>query len=163
MPIRRWNRTVTTGAKIILAILLIPLELRSQNGQDPHSSGDQTRSSASTPVNKTQQDGTERCAPTPASTAPVKYSTSAEKHHVDLSWTASISTGVVKYNVHRCTQGSPCSADAPVIGSAKDISYTDYDVQPLQAYCYFVTAVATANKPDSAPSNMVYVVIPPSP
>lgn len=154
-------RTLPAGATIILAILLIPLQLRGQNGQVPHSSGDQAKSSASKSGNKTPQMGNDiPCVATAPNSSPAKSPTApatpVRPHHVDLSWKASTSPGVVKYNVHRCSAGGPCS----VITSVTGTSYTDTQVQPLQAYCYFVTAVAAVGRPDSGPSNIVPVVIP---
>jgi len=157
-------RTVPAGATIVLAILLIPLQLRSQNGQVPHSSGDQAKSSVSTPVNKTPQTASDiPCVASASNSASVKYTTPAtpgQPHHVDLSWKASSSPGVVKYNVHRCSPGRPCSAITSVIASVTGTSYRDNKVQPLQEFCYFVTAVAAASRPESGPSNIVPVVIP---
>jgi hypothetical protein len=154
-------KTVTPGAGIVLAILTIPIQLSGQNGQAPHSSAIQTQSSASKPGNKTPQTGGDTpCVASAPNSAPVKSQTTpampVQQHHVDLSWKASSSPGVVKYNVHRCSPGGPCS----VITSVITTSYTDNQVQPSQAYCYFVTAVAATGRPDSGPSNVVQVVIP---
>lgn len=154
-------KAVPTGAGIVLAILTIPIQLRGQNGQATHSSGIQTQSSVSKPGNKTPQTGDDMlCVASAPDSAAVKPQTApvtpVQQHRVDLSWKASSSPGVVKYNVHRCTPGGPCS----VITSVTSTSYTDTQVQPLQAYCYFVTAVAAAGRPDSGPSNVVQVVIP---
>ena len=156
-------RTVPTGAGIVLAILLMRLQLRAQKEPVSHSSGNPTKSSASTPVNKTPQKGDDiPCVPTPANTAPVRYTTPAtppQKHKVDLHWTASTSHPV-EYSVHRCTPGGPCV----VIRSVSGTSYTDDAVQSRQAYCYFVTASfkgQAISSHESAPSNILYVVIPP--
>jgi len=152
-------KAVPTGAGIVLAILTIPIQLSGQNGQAPQSSTIQTQSSASNPGNKTPQTGDDIPCVAPNS-APVKSQTTpatpVKPHHVDLSWKASSSPGVVRYNVHRCSPGGPCS----VITSVTSTHYTDTQVQPLHAYCYFVTAVAAAGRPDSAPSKVVPVVIP---
>lgn len=158
-------KTVPTGARIVLAILLIPLQLRGQNGPAPHSSAIPTQSSASQPGNKTQQAGSDipcvASAPNSATvTSPTTPAKPVKPHHVDLSWKASSFPGVVKYNVHRCSPGGPCSAITSVIASVTGTSYTDTQVQPSHAYCYFVTAVATTGRPDSAPSNFIQVVIP---
>jgi hypothetical protein len=154
-------KAVPAGAAIVLAILTIPIQLSGQNGRVPHSSAIPTQSSASKPGNKTTQTASDMlCVASAPNSAPVKPQpapvTPVQQHRVDLSWKASSSPGVVKYNVHRCTPGGPCSA----ITSVTSTSYTDTQVQPLQAYCYFVTAVAAAGRPDSGPSNVVQVVIP---
>lgn len=151
-------RTVPTGAGIVLAILLMPLQVLAQKGPVSHSSGDPIKSSVNTPVNKTPQKGDDiPCVPTPANTASVKYATPAtppQKHKVDLHWTASTSH-MVEYSVHRCTPGGPCL----VISSVSGTSYSDDTVQSRQAYCYFVTAFVKG-RDDSSPTNIVYVVIP---
>ena len=156
-------RTVPAGAGIVLAILF-PLQLPGQNGQVPHSSVIQTQSSASTPGNKTPQTGSDiPCVASAANSAPVKSpttpATTVKPHYVDLSWTASIFPGVKEYKVHRCSPGSPCLAATSVIASVTGTTYRDKQVQPLQEFCYFVTAFVKG-RPDSTPSNMVYVVIP---
>ena len=158
-------KVVSTAAGIVLAILFIPLQLRGQNGQVPHSSAIQTQSSASKPGNKTPETGSDiPCVATAPNSAPVKSQTTpatpVKPHHVDLHWKASSSPGVVKYNVHRFTPGGPFSAITSVIASVTGTSYSDNQVQPSQAYCYFVTAVAAASRPESVPSNIVPVVIP---
>lgn len=155
------TKTPPTRARIVLAILTIAVPLSGQSGQVPHSSAHQIQSSASKPGNKTQQTGSEiPCVASVPNSAPVKSQTTpgvrVQQHHVDLSWKASSSPGVVKYDVHRCNPGGPCS----VITSVTRTSYTDTLVQPLHAYCYFVTAVADAGRPDSVPSNIIHVVIP---
>ena len=154
-------KAVPTGAGIVLAILTIPIQLRGQNGQVPHPSAIQTQSSASKPGNKTPQTGSDiPCVATAPNSAAVKSQTTpampVQQHRVDLSWKASSSPGVVKYIVHRCSPGGPCS----VITSVTSTNYTDTQVQPLHAYCYFVTAVAATGRPDSVPSNIIHVVIP---
>ena len=164
-PYLKSIKAVPAGAGIILAALLIPLQLSGQNGQLPHSSVDQTKSSVSTPVNKTPQTGDDiPCVPSAANTASVKYTTPAtpvQKHHVDLHWTASISPEVREYKVHRCTPGGLCSPATSVIKSVNGTSYSDETVQSRQAYCYFVTAFVKGPRgSDSAPSNILYVVIP---
>ncbi len=152
--------TVTTGAGIILAILTIPVRLSGQNGQVRHSSGDKTQSSASKPEIKIPQRGSDiPCVANGLNSAGVKVQTTpatpAQPHHVDLTWKASSSPGTLKYNVHRCTPGGPCSVITTVTGT----SYTDTQVQPQQTYCYFVTTAVTS-RPDSGPSNFIQVVIP---
>ena len=154
---------VRSVAGIVLAIFLIPFQLSGQNGQVPHSSGDQTQSSVSKAGNKTPQKGDDiPCVPTAANTAPVKYTTPAppgQKHKVDLHWMASRSPEVKEYEVHRCTPGGPCS----VIASVNGTSYPDDTVQSRQDYCYFVTAFVKGRQDsdrESPPSNIIYVLIP---
>jgi len=154
--------TLPAGAAIILSILLIPLQLRAQNGQSPPSSAILTQSSASKPENKTPQKGDDiPCVASPANTAPVKYTTPAppgQKHKVDLHWMASRSPEVKEYEVHRCTPGGLCS----VIASVNGTSFPD-TVQSRQDYCYFVTAFVKGRQDsdrESPPSNIIYVLIP---
>jgi hypothetical protein len=158
---RKSIKSVPTGAGIVMAILLIPIQLSCQNGQVPHSSGDKTQSSVNKPGNKALQSGNDMsCFASAPDAGGVKSQTTlatpVQQHHVDLSWKASSSPSVVKYNVHRRSPGRSWS----VIKSVTSTSYTDTEVQPLQAYCYFVTAAAAAGRPDSGPSNVVQVVIP---
>jgi hypothetical protein len=159
----RSMKAIPTRAGIVLAILTIPIQLTCQNGQESHSSAVQTQSSTSKPENRTPQtDSYVPCDDVPSS-AKVKSSTTAgtvvKPHRVDLSWKASTSPGVAKYNVHRCSPGAPCTASTSVITSVTGTGYIDTQVQPSHAYCYFVTAVG-AGRPDSIPSNIVHVVIP---
>jgi len=154
-------RAVQTGAGIVLAILTIPIQLNCQK----HSSAIQTQSSTSKPESKTQQtDSYVPCAADASNSASVKSSTTpgalVKPHRVDLSWKASTSPGVAKYNVHRCSPGTPCTVSTSVITAVTGTSYSDTQVQPSHAYCYFITAVAAAGRPDSVPSNIIHVVIP---
>jgi Na+-transporting methylmalonyl-CoA/oxaloacetate decarboxylase gamma subunit len=156
---------VPTGAGIVLAILTIPIQLSRQNGRVSNSSAIPTQSSTSKPENKTPPtDSYVPCVADAPNSASVKSSTTpgtvVKPHRVDLSWKASTSPGVAKYNVHRCSPGAPCTVSTSVITSVKGTSYTDTQVQPSHAYCYFVTAVADAGRPDSLPSNIIHVVIP---
>ena len=153
-------KTVTTRAGIVFAILTIPIQLSSQNGQARHSSGDKTQPSAIKPLNKIPQTGDDvLCIASGLNSTGVKLQTTSatpvQQHHVDLSWKASTSPGVVKYNVHRCSPGGPCS----VITSVTNTIYTDSHVQGLKTYCYFVTAVGGSGA-DSDPSNFIQVLIP---
>jgi hypothetical protein len=157
----RSMKVVPTRAGIVLAILTIPIQLTCQNGRVSHSSAIPTQSSTSKPENKTPQtDSYVPCVADAPNSASVKSSTTpgtlVKPHRVDLSWKASTSPGVVKYKVHRCNPGGPCS----VITSVAGTNYIDTQVQPSHAYCYFVTAVADAARPDSVPSNIIHVVIP---
>lgn len=158
-------KTVLTGAGMVVAILLIVLRPNGQNKPGTHVSAIPTQSAVSSPGNKTPQTANEiPCiAGDPNAVRAKSQTTTAtpvQPHYVDLSWRASSTPGVVKYNVHRCTPGSPCSANTSVIDSVTGTSYTDSQVQSSHEYCYFVTAVANVGRPDSGPSNIVHVVIP---
>ena len=153
----RSMKAVPTGAAIVLAILTIPIQLNCQK----HAPVIPTQSSTNKPENKTPQaDSYVPCVANAPNSASVKSSTTpgtlVKPHRVDLSWKASTSPGVVKYKVYRCNPGGPCS----VITSVAGTNYIDTQVQPSHAYCYFVTAVADAARPDSVPSNIIHVVIP---
>jgi hypothetical protein len=142
-------KTVTTRAGIVFAILTIPIQLSSQNGQVRHSFGDKTQRAASKPLNQTPQTGDDMlCVASALNSTGYKSQTTpttpVQQHRVNLSWKASSSPGVVKYNVHRCSPGGTCS----VIASVTSTIYTDSQVQALRTYCYFVSAAA-ASGPDS--------------
>jgi len=80
-------------------------------------------------------------------------------HSVNLSWTASVSPGVIGYNIYRgATSGAPYSK----INSALDAStlYTDSTVADGQTYYYVTTAVNSSNE-ESGYSNQTQAVIPP--
>ncbi len=161
-PYLRSMKAVPTRAGIVLAILTIPIQLTCQKGRILESPTIQTQSSTS---NKPpQRDSYVPCVADAVNSANVKLSTTpgtvVKPHHVDLSWKASTSPGVVKYNVHRCSPGTPCAVSTSVVTSVTGTSYTDTQVQPLHAYCYFVTAVADARRPESVPSNIIHVMIP---
>lgn len=67
--------------------------------------------------------------------------TGTSTHHMDVTWVASVSSGVTGYNVYRGTvSGGPYSQinGALVIGT----SYTDNAVSSGQQYCYVITAFA---------------------
>jgi hypothetical protein len=152
----------SVGAGIVLAILTIPIQLSSQVS---HSSTIQSSSSTNKPKDKTLQ--TESYVPCDAkspNSASAKSSTTpgtlVKPHRVELSWKASSSPGVARYNVHRCSPGVPCKVSTSVITSVAGTSYTDTQVQPSHAYCYFITAAADAGRPESIPSNLIHVVIP---
>jgi fibronectin type 3 domain-containing protein len=82
----------------------------------------------------------------------------ASTHSVDLTWTASTSTGVVGYNVYRgITTGGPYSIldSAPVAADA----YTDSTVQSGLTYFYVVRAIDGTGT-ESANSAEVPAMIP---
>lgn len=93
--------------------------------------------------------------------------------NVDLSWTASTSTGVTGYNVYRCS--APCT---PTIGTPLNsaliatTSYVDTTAVIGQTYTYAVAAVApacTPNTPTTTPcgqsalSTPTSTTVPPQP
>jgi len=81
------------------------------------------------------------------------------QHSVNLSWTASNSSGVMGYNIYRGgTSGGPYSK----INSVLDAStlYTDTTVVDGQTYYYVTTAVNSSNE-ESGYSNQTQAVIPP--
>jgi len=153
-------KTGKTAGRLALTIFVIAIRVSGQNGHATQSSGVRTQSSVSKPGKATAQPTNDiSCAVSGPNFASLKSDTApptpGQLHHVDLSWKASSSPGVLKYNVHRCSPGGACS----IITTVTDTKYSDTQVQPLGAYCYFVTASA-AKGPDSAPSNVVQVVIP---
>jgi hypothetical protein len=158
-------KIVLTGAGMVVAILLVLLKTRGQNKPGPPFSAIEPRSAASRPGDKIPPTANEiPCIASVQQAVPAKSqtmtATPVKPHYVDLSWKPSSTPGVVKYNVHRCTPGSPCLANTSVIASVTGISYTDSQVQSSHEYCYFVNAVANVGRPDSGPSNIVHVVIP---
>ena len=84
----------------------------------------------------------------------------ASVHTVSLSWTASNSPDVVGYNVYRRTG---TTGNYGQINTVLDVTtaYTDAAVADGQTYYYETTAVNSSNE-ESARSNSVQAVIPPS-
>jgi len=82
---------------------------------------------------------------------------SSMAHFVALSWEASLSSGVIGYNVYRAISGSAFAklVSSPVSG----LKYTDGTVQPGKAYEYVVTSVTSSGK-ESSYSGSVTAVIP---
>jgi fibronectin type 3 domain-containing protein len=79
-------------------------------------------------------------------------------HTVGLTWTASVSTDVVGYNIYRgSVSGGPYSIldAAPVASDA----YSDSTVQSGQTYFYVVRSVDNTGT-ESANSSQVQAVIP---
>ena len=153
-------KTSKTPGIVALAILTITIQVSGQSGHATQSSGIKPQSSANKPGNAATQPAKDiPCAVSGPNSASLKSQTvpptPGQSHHVDLSWKASNSPGVLKYNVHRCSPGGRWS----IIATVAATSYSDTQVQPLQAYCYFVTAAA-ARGSDSDPSNLVQVVVP---
>jgi len=77
-------------------------------------------------------------------------------HSVTLSWTASASPNIIRYNVYR---GSASGGPIARIGFVGGTSYVDTSVSSGQAYSYFVTAVDGSNQ-ESAYSTEATAVIP---
>ena len=85
--------------------------------------------------------------------------TSPTQHSVLLSWVASITPGVVGYNVYRGnTSGGPYSK---IDSLDPDTSYTDTSVANGKTYYYVTRAVDSSNQ-ESVNSNEAVAVIPPS-
>jgi hypothetical protein len=81
-----------------------------------------------------------------------------QPHSVDLSWTASQSSGVVGYNLYRGTvSGGPYSKVNSTPNA--DTTYTDTTVTAGQTYFYVAKGVDT-NNVESGPSNQVQATIP---
>ena len=80
------------------------------------------------------------------------------QHSVSLSWTASISQGVIGYNIHRGVKsGGPYSKINTVLNAST--VYTDTSVVDGQTYFYVTTAVNSSNQ-ESIYSNQAQAVIP---
>jgi hypothetical protein len=80
-------------------------------------------------------------------------------HSVALNWTASVTPGVVGYNVYRATtSGGPFSKlnSSSLVAST---NYTDNAVTAGQVYYYVTTAVDGSND-ESAPSNEAQATVP---
>jgi hypothetical protein len=77
-------------------------------------------------------------------------------HAVDLSWTASTSTGIAGYNVYRAVfTGSACGAFSKINSVLnRTTNYTDASVAAGTSYCYATTAVDSSNQ-ESSYSNIV--------
>jgi len=81
------------------------------------------------------------------------------QHSVSLSWTASVSPGVIGYNIYRgVTSGGPYSKINSVLNAST--LYTDSTVADGQTYYYVTTAVNSSNE-ESGYSNQTQAVIPP--
>jgi hypothetical protein len=84
--------------------------------------------------------------------------TGSSSHSVDLSWSASTSSGVAGYYIERATNsGGPYQ----VLNSSKDTgtSYVDSTVQAGKEYFYVIVAVNTSGQ-ESNPSAQVSATIP---
>jgi fibronectin type 3 domain-containing protein len=78
------------------------------------------------------------------------------QHKVNLSWSASTSSGVVSYNVYRGTKsGGPYTK----LGGTSVLVYADIGALSGNTYYYVVTAVNSSNV-ESADSNQATAIIP---
>jgi hypothetical protein len=84
----------------------------------------------------------------------------AGSHDVDLTWTASVTPGVLGYYVYRGTASGKESTTAlnstPIVGT----SYTDSDVTTGQTYYYVVTALSSNGTTRSADSKEASATVP---
>jgi fibronectin type 3 domain-containing protein len=80
-------------------------------------------------------------------------------HDVTLNWNASISSGVIGYNVYRrIASGGPYTK---VNSSVVTVTtYNDNTVQPGQTYFYVVTSINLSDDVESSYSNEVMAPIP---
>jgi hypothetical protein len=94
------------------------------------------------------------------------------QHSVSLSFTASVTAGVTRYNLYRavCTgtvTGGTCSAEGPFtnIGNTTTTNFVDSTVVAGGLYSYYVTAVCptACNPTESVGSNHVAAVVPKDP
>jgi fibronectin type 3 domain-containing protein len=82
----------------------------------------------------------------------------ASAHDVTLNWNASMSSGVVGYNVYRATgSGGPYARMNSSVVTVT--SYNDHAVQPGQTYFYVVASV-NLNDVESSYSNEVMAPVP---
>jgi hypothetical protein len=85
--------------------------------------------------------------------------TAAPVHSVNLSWTASTTSGITSYNVYRAVFGSSCGAYSSIGSTAGTVtSYTDSVVVDGTTYCYATTAVDPSG--ESGYSNISQAKIP---
>jgi len=81
------------------------------------------------------------------------------KHTVNLSWTASISQGVIGYNIYRGVKaGGPYSKINAVLNAST--LYSDSTVVDGSTY-YYVTTAMNSSDEESSYSNQTTAVIPP--
>jgi Abnormal spindle-like microcephaly-assoc'd, ASPM-SPD-2-Hydin len=86
--------------------------------------------------------------------------TAAPVHSVDLSWTASTTSGVTSYNIHRAVYSSNVCGAYTTIGSTPSsvTLFTDSVVADGTTYCYATTAVDPSG--ESGYSNIIQAKIP---
>jgi hypothetical protein len=89
--------------------------------------------------------------------------TAAPVHSVKLSWSASTSSNVSGYNIHRAPYASACGSFSKINSLLNTGTlYTDAAVVDGATYCYATTAVNTSNE-ESGYSNVVSNVQVPAP
>jgi hypothetical protein len=81
---------------------------------------------------------TSRFYPTPSPTAPANLQATVSGSSVKLSWTASVSTGVVNYEIWR--------DGAFLVGNIANLTYQDNGLTPGKKYSYQVRAVDEGGK-----------------
>jgi len=97
---------------------------------------------------------------TPAAATVTGTGTAAPVHTVNLSWTASSTSGVTSYNIYRAVYSSSACGSYSNIGSAASstTAYTDSVVADGTKYCYATTAIDPSG--ESGYSNISQVTIP---
>lgn len=87
--------------------------------------------------------------------------TAAPIHSVNLSWTASTTSGIESYNVYRAVlSSSKCGTYSNIASTASSTTaYSDNNVTDGTTYCYATTAVDSGG--ESGYSNVTQAVIPP--
>ena len=89
--------------------------------------------------------------------------TAAPTYSVNLSWTASTSSGISGYNIYRAIYTSSCGSYSKINSLLNTTTlYTDSVVVDGKAYCYATTAVNTSSE-ESGYSNIVSNVQIPAP
>ena len=98
---------------------------------------------------------------TPTTSSLTGTGTAAPIHSVNLSWTASSSSGIESYNVYRSVySSSKCGTYSNIASTASSsTAYTDNNVTDGTTYCYATTAVDSGG--ESGYSNITQAVIPP--
>jgi hypothetical protein len=86
---------------------------------------------------------------------PSNGSSQPPSHSVNLSWTASTTSGVHSYNVYRGPSGTSLTQ---IASGVTGVSFTDNTVTPASTYYYAVTAVASGM--ESSDSNTATATIP---
>lgn len=85
--------------------------------------------------------------------------TPAPVHTVNLSWTASTTSGITSYNVYRAVFGTSCGSYSNIGSTASTVTtYTDSVVADGTTYCYATTAIDPSG--ESGYSNISQAKIP---
>ncbi len=99
-------------------------------------------------------------ANTPTASSLSGTGTAAPIHSVNLSWTASTTSGIESYNIYRAVHGTSCGSYTNIGSTAgSTTAYTDNNVTDGTTYCYATTAVDSSG--ESGYSNITQAVIPP--